>query len=110
MKKIIALLLVSLITLFGVLPMASATDTEPPSSTEETVSESASGSSTSVESTTSEHADFDEMMASITDEFGNINWQKAPFHYMIIYFIVRFAAIFTDFFRKMYGAVVGAFQ
>ena len=84
MKKVISVLLAVLVLLSIMVPVAMAEE----------------------EKTTSEHADFSEVLDVITDDEGEVDWKKLPGSYLKIFAKIRFIEVIWNFFNMLFGGAL----
>ena len=83
MKKVISVLLAVLVLLSIMVPVAMAE-----------------------EKTTSEHADFSEVLDIITDDEGDVDWKKLPESYLKIFAKIRIIEVIWNFFNMLFGGAL----
>ena len=59
------------------------------------------------EKTTSEHADFSEVVDIITDENGDVDWHTLPGTYLKIFAKIRIIEVIWNFFNTLFGGALG---
>lgn len=50
-----------------------------------------------------DHTSFDDFWGQMTDDEGNVEWQKLPKTLFEIFFFVRFFEVIASFFRNLFG-------
>ena len=58
------------------------------------------------EKTTSEHADFSEVIGVITDENGDVDWKTLPGTYLKIFYKIRIIEVIWNFFNALLGGAL----
>ena len=80
-RKLIAVILTVILTASIALPVVASAEADVPG----------------------DHTSFDEFWGQMTDDEGNVSWEKLPKSLFEIFFFVRFFEVIASFFRNLFG-------